>query len=217
VAKGDTSVKSFGIGLGFMFLALGSGCFHSYDRTFVVGAVNPKPSIAIDREVGPVSIEVLQIHDVQTPQVPHWNRPAGSSTYLVGETNLVVKDFQATLRSGFRNAVGRHYREPATGTAKLVLDQADIQLVDIPSMDASQPPDGRFVTIAYKGRWLDSQGNVVSEVSGVAEPRFQGEKGPRHLEDVVEVMYENVLKGLASLRGVPVRADANPMAQPASP
>jgi hypothetical protein len=200
VAEGDDGVKSLGIGLGFLFMAFGSGCFHSYDRTFVVGAVNPKPSIAIGRAVGAVSIDVLQIRDVQTPQVPQWNRPAGSNTYLVGKANLVVKGLQATLRSGFRNAVGSHYREPATGTAKLVLDQADIQLVDIPSMDASQPPDGRFVTIAYKGRWLDSQGNVVSEMSGVAEPRFRGEQGPRHIEDVVEVMYENVFKGLASLQ-----------------
>jgi hypothetical protein len=172
-----------------------SACAHT-PTVFTVGAVNPRPTVAIGGDVGPVSIDLSKIPDAETPPDPDNGRHVWGNTIVVNSAALVIKDLHATLEAGFRNAVASHYSASPEGTTRLVLDSADIQLVDMPSVDGLQPPVGRFLTCAYRGRWLDPQGKLLSEVSGVAQPRFKGEQGPRHLEDVVEVMLENALKPL---------------------
>jgi hypothetical protein len=55
---------------------------------------------------------------------------------------------------------------------------------------------GRFLTIRYRAHWADPNGQVLAEVAGTAQPRNPTDTGARHLEDVVEVMYEKVIDGL---------------------
>jgi hypothetical protein len=53
--------------------------------------------------------------------------------------------------------------------------------------------------------WCKGNGNKVAFFAGVAAPRNPTEPGPRHLEDVVEVIYEEMVQGLEKAQGVETR------------
>lgn len=54
---------------------------------------------------------------------------------------------------------------------------------------------GRFVTLRYRAKWISPEGELIAEVAGAAQPRNPTETGERHLEDVIEVMYERMIDG----------------------
>jgi len=93
------------------------------------------------------------------------------------------------------------YTEDST-TASLLLriDQADIETSNLGQL-------GRFLIIRYKGAWYDQEKNRIASFAGIAQPRNPTETGPRHLEDVVEVMYEQMVAGLEKARGVKTREE----------
>lgn len=64
---------------------------------------------------------------------------------------------------------------------------------------------GGYVIIRYRGSWHGADGSEIAQFAGVAEPRNPTESGPRHLEDVVEVMYEQMVAALEKVQGVKTR------------
>jgi len=145
-----------------------------------VGAVNPRPNVVVAAQAPLVAIDVAKIADVQRPK----GVSQQGTIYL---TNVTITDFRRTLQNGFRNAVGGHYAEQGA-PLKLVLDAADLEFSNLGNL-------GRFLTIRYRARWVDRDGRAVAEVAGTAQPRNPTETGPRHLEDVVEVLYEKLIDG----------------------
>ena len=146
-----------------------------------IGAVNPRPNVVVGAKVTSVGVDLAKISDLQQPKGVS---PKGT-VYL---TSVTIKEFRQTLRNGFRNAVGEHYAE-ASAPLELVLDKTDLEFSNLGDL-------GRFLTIRYRAHWVDADGNTIAEVAGTAQPRNPTETGPRHLEDVVEVMYEKLIDGL---------------------
>jgi hypothetical protein len=153
---------------------VGAGC------SYTLGAVNPKPNVVIARGVGRASLDISTIDDTQKPQ----QDGGGLNMWSVS-----IKQFRTTLEAGFRNAVGSHFADSPEGTTRLVFDSAELRFSNIGDI-------GRFMTIRYKAHWIDPRGNIIAELAGVAQPRNPTETGKRHLEDVVEVLYEQAIEGL---------------------
>jgi hypothetical protein len=154
--------------------SLGAGC------SYTLGAVNPKPNVVVGRSVGRASLDLSAVDDTQRP-----DQDGGAPNMW----KVSVTQFRNTLESGFRNAMGSHYSVEGEGTTRLVFDTAELRFSNLGDL-------GRFLTIRYKAHWLDARGNVVAELAGVAQPRNPTETGKRHLEDVVEVLYEQAIEGL---------------------
>jgi len=173
------SVVVVGLLVGVVALVGSAGC----SATF--GAVNPRPSVVIDPQMGSLALELGQIPDTQKP----------------GDGNLTITNFQTTLTTGFRNMAGANYAAQAK-EAKLVLhiEQAELGRGNLGTL-------GAFLTIRYKAIWSDGAGNQIAAMAGVAQPRNPAETGPRHIEDVVEVMYEEMVAGLEKVQGVKTRTD----------
>jgi hypothetical protein len=162
------------VSLPLVALAL-TGC------SFTMGAVNPRPNVVVGRKVTTLAVDTAKVVDVQEPK---GTSPNGT-IYL---SHVHINEFRTTLENGFRNAVGAHY---ASGTApvKLVFDSADLEFSNLGGL-------GRFLTIRYRAHWETGRGDLIAEVAGTAQPRNPTETGVRHLEDVVEVMYEKLIDGL---------------------
>jgi hypothetical protein len=90
--------------------------------------------------------------------------------------------------NGFHNAVGDKFVDSNQKSLHLVITQTDMEMSNLGNI-------GRFLTIRYRAKWIGADGQLVAEVAGVAEPRNPTETGPRHLEDVIEVMYERMIEG----------------------
>jgi hypothetical protein len=160
----------------FFVVSCLSGC------TATLGAVNPRPNVVIARSVSTVSIDTSKVTDEQEPK--------GQAT--PGTLNMwtvKIKDFRTTLDNGFRNAVGSHFATGTSGHTQLVIDMADLEFSNLGGL-------GRFMTIRYRAHWNDAKGQLLAEVAGTAQPTNPTETGQRHLEDVVEVMYEKMIDGL---------------------
>jgi hypothetical protein len=158
---------------GCVLLTLG-GC------GFTIGAVNPRPNVAVSRKVGTASVDTSKIEDIQHPD--------SEGAAAINLWKVSIKEFRTTLENGFRNAVGSHYASEG-GATRLVFDEAELRFANFADL-------GRFLTIRYRLHWTDARGNVVAELAGVAQPRNPTETGRRHLEDVVEVLYEQAIDGL---------------------
>ncbi len=159
-------------------LATAAGC--ATTRTLV--AVNPRPSVVVDADMGKMALDLGAVPDNQTP----------------GE-GLNVTEYRKTLSAGFHNMVGGNFTDDAKD-AKLVLhiEQSELSRGNIGEL-------GGFIIIRYRARWTDGDGGKIAALAGVAQPRNPTEPGPRHLEDVVEVMYEGMVEGLEKAQGVKVR------------
>ncbi|MFO0668933.1 MAG: hypothetical protein U0235_04785 [Polyangiaceae bacterium] len=138
--------------------------------SMTVNALNPRPNVVVAGDGMPMAIDVGGISD----------------DYEIGRVH--VHEFKKSLTAGFRNAVGDKATTDA-GALRLVVSQVSMELANIGSI-------GQFVTIRYRAKWLDGQGRTVAQVAGVAQPRNPTETGPRHLEDAIEVMVENMIDGL---------------------
>ena len=149
-------------------------------RTF--GLVNPRPRVVVEGETGKVAVDLGKVPDEQVPGV-----------------GLTITDFRQSLMAGFRNMVGASFTEqPKDAKLLLSIELAELSRANIGSI-------GGYIIIRYKGTWYRGNGNKVASLAGVAEPRNPTEPGPRHLEDVVEVMYEEMVQGLEKAQGVKTR------------
>lgn len=151
-------------------------------NTRVFGAVNPRPRVVVGGDAGRYSVDLGTIPDKQTPGA-----------------GLDIVDFRKSLRMGFKNMVGTSYVEaPDTAGMALVIELAELSRANIGQI-------GGYVIIRYRATWLTSKGVKVASLVGVAEPRNPTEPGPRHLEDVIEVMYEEMVDGLERAQGIKTR------------
>ncbi len=160
----------FALALGTLVLMLsGSGC-----SLVSFGAVNPMPP-AVPEVAKTFSLELGQA--VPNDQVLD---------------TIAIRQFHATLRNGFHNAAGdRYVASPEAGSCRLMIDKATLRTENLGNV-------GKFLSITYRARWLDDHGATIVELVGMAQPRERTETRPRHLEDVVEVMYEQLIDALAS-------------------
>jgi hypothetical protein len=150
--------------------------------SMTVGEVHPRPNVIVGGAAGPFALDVgKEVADKQELD------------------NVTVTDFRQTLRNGFRSAVGSRFTEK--GGVRLSIEYAELQMENLGGI-------GRFLAIRYRARWLGPDNGVIAELAGVAQPRNPLETGPRHLEDVVEVMYESLVQGLEREPATPKRPAA---------
>lgn len=152
-----------------------------------VGAVNPRPNVVVPSNSPKYSVDVSRVKD------------------HVELDHVTIERFRTTLSRGFANAVGSKLSTPqAQDSVVLVLDGVEAELSNLGNL-------GRFLTLRFRGRWMTPDNQLIAEFAGVAQPRNPTETGNRHLEDVVEVMYEKVISGLNdTLRQAPAQNNAAP-------
>jgi len=153
--------------------------------SMTVGAVNPRPNVVVPAGGPKYSVDVSRVRD------------------HVELERVTINRFRATLQNGFANAVGSKLSTPQShDSVVLVLDSVEPELSNLGDI-------GRFVTVRFRGRWMTPDDQVIAEFAGVAHPRNPTETGKRHLEDVVEVMYEKIINGLnEAVRSAPASAPA---------
>jgi hypothetical protein len=155
--------------------------------SITVGAVNPRPNVVVPADSPRFSVDVSKVPDtMQFEQV-------------------TLQKFRTTLSRGFANAVGSKLSQPAAhDSVVLVIDSVEPEMSNLGNL-------GRFVTMRFRGRWMSADNRLIAEFAGVAQPRNPTETGKRHIEDVVEVMYEKIISGLDES----VRHGAPPSQRPA--
>ena len=139
------------------------------------GAVNPTPYAQVPDMAKTYSLEVSSAVANDQPL-----------------DTIAIRQFHTTLRNGFQNVAGDRYVAAHTaGACRLVIDSARLGTADLGKV-------GKYLTLKYRARWIDENDVVVAELVGLAQPRDPTETRPRHLEDLVEVMYEQLVDGLAT-------------------
>ncbi len=151
-------------------------------NTRVFATVNPRPRVVVEGEAGKYAVDLGTIPDEQSPG-----------------TGLNVIHFRKSLTSGFQNMLGASYTDQVDG-ANMVLA---IELAELSRANIGQI--GGYIIIRYRATWRTGKGTQVASLVGVAEPRNPTEPGPRHLEDVIEVMYEEMVQGLERAQGIKTR------------
>jgi hypothetical protein len=140
--------------------------------SMTVNAVNPRPNVVVGPHAGTLSLDVASVSD----------------DYEVGRVS--IHQFRKSLTTAFRNAVGDNLAASGDkGSVRLVISSVELELANLGQL-------GQFVTMRYRAKWTSPDGKVLAQVAGVARPRNPTETGPRHLEDAIEVMFENVIEGL---------------------
>lgn len=145
-----------------------------------VGAVNPRPNVVVAADAPRFSLDANRVPDT------------------IELDRVTLQQFRTTLSRGFANAVGSKLSKPeAHDSVVLVLDKVEPEMSNLGNI-------GRFVSMRFRGRWMTPDNRLIAEFAGVAQPRNPTESGKRHIEDVVEVMYERIIGGLddALRRGV---------------
>ena len=137
-----------------------------------VGAVNPRPNVVVAADAPRFSLDANQVPDT------------------IELDRVTLQKFRTTLSRGFANAVGSKLSRPeAHDSVVLVLDKVEPEMSNLGNI-------GRFVSMRFRGRWMTPDNRLIAEFAGVAQPRNPTESGKRHIEDVVEVMYERIIGGL---------------------
>jgi hypothetical protein len=105
-----------------------------------------------------------------------------------------VTDFHGTLARGFYNALGaKATTDPATRPTVLVIDEC--------ALEREQVGYVGVLIARVRGRWLAADGVEVGQFAGRAVPRNGlNSDGRRQLEDLVEVMYEQIIADYAAGR-----------------
>jgi hypothetical protein len=147
-------------------VALTAGC------SVTVGAVNPRPNVVVSADAPRFSLDANQVPDT------------------IELDRVTLQRFRTTLSRGFANAVGSKLSKvEAHDSVVLVLDKVEPEMSNLGNI-------GRFVSMRFRGRWMTPDNKLIAEFAGVAQPRNPTESGKRHIEDVVEVMYERIIGGL---------------------
>ena len=143
-----------------------SGC------SVTVGAVNPRPNVVVAADSPRFSLDVTKVPDT------------------IELDRVTLQKFRTTMSRGFANAVGSKLSQvEAHDSVVLVIDMVEPEMSNLGNI-------GRFVTMRFRGRWMTADNKLIAEFAGVAQPRNPTESGKRHIEDVVEVMYEKIIGGL---------------------
>ena len=136
--------------------------------------------------MGQLALDLTAVPDTQSPA-----------------DGLTIIEFRKTLENGFRNMVGPNLARSAQDAAlTLRIEQAELGRGNIGNL-------GGYVTIRYRAAWLGPNNQKIATLAGMAEPRNPTETGPRHMEDVVEVMYQQIVAGLEKVQGVKTRQSEN--------
>ena len=142
--------------------------------------VNPRPTVAVEDEAGPFGFVLGE--GVKAEQEP--------------SSQVTVYEFRKSLQNGFRNMVGSQWAGKKKARRELRLTQADLEMAKFYGAN--------YITIRYRGGWYERNKKITS-VAGIAQPRNPTETGDRHLEDVIEVMFEQTVAGLERARGFKTR------------
>ena len=150
----------------YLVLTLLGGCSYTYR------SLNPRPQALVSAEYGAISCDVIAVTDTQHPN-----------------GRVTVENFRQSLRTGFQNAAREYFVPPGTaGASTLVIDQADLEVQHVGTIGV--------VTVRVRARWVNSAGQTISEHAGIAAPRNPLSTGQRHIEDTLEVMFEELFLGL---------------------
>jgi hypothetical protein len=104
--------------------------------------------------------------------------------------NIKMMDVRATLARGFYNALGNSAVSGDTQATVLVIDECSFFLEHVGYV--------RVLSARVRGRWLAPDGTQVGTFAGRPVPRNGlANSGQRQLEDLVEVMYEELLHDYA--------------------
>lgn len=165
-----------GVTMAFALSLLAAGCVTN------IRAVNPQPTVAVGGDIGKIS---LDLQDVGDEYKPHFS--------------VKVSEFRQTLENGFQNMAGDAVAQDAQdATLVLKIERTRVERNVMGGV-------GAFLSIKYKCSWYSGSGEKIVSLAGVAKPRNPLETGSRHVEDVVEVMYEQMVAGLEKERGVKTR------------
>ncbi len=109
--------------------------------------------------------------------------------------NIKMMDVRATLARGFYNALGQGAVSDDSGQATvLVIDECAFFLEHVGYVNV--------LSARVRGRWLAPDGTQVGTFAGRPVPRNGlASSGQRQLEDLVEVMYEQLLHDYAESQG----------------
>jgi len=193
MARNPSSLSSLLVRLSVPFLVAGAvvlttGC------SVTVGAVNPRPNVVVAADAPKFSLDANQVPDT------------------IELDRVTLQKFRTTLSRGFANAVGSKLSKPeAHDSVVLVLDKVEPEMSNLGNI-------GRFVSMRFRGRWMTPDNRLIAEFAGVAQPRNPTESGKRHIEDVVEVMYERIIGGLdEALRREPRDNERHPASGVSTP
>ncbi|MDQ3034242.1 MAG: hypothetical protein M3Y87_17670 [Myxococcota bacterium] len=106
-------------------------------------------------------------------------------------SNVRVMEVRSTLARGFHNALGTHATsDRSTGPTVLVIDECAFVLERVGYVGV--------LSARVRGRWLSADGREVGQFAGRPVPRNGfASNGQRQLEDLIEVMYEELLRDYA--------------------
>jgi hypothetical protein len=141
---------------------------------FTVNELNPHPSVAVAGTPTPVSLDVSAVAD--------------AVELGVGAATLSIHQLRRTLDNAFRNAAGSKVAPAGTPSLKLTIDQMVWR--------RETGGFGGAVLIEYRARWTGPDGQLLAEVSGVAETRDPQAEGERRVAGAIEVMFEKMVAGL---------------------
>ena len=134
-----------------------------------VGVVEPFPNVTSVGN-GTYSIDTARVSD-----------------RIVVDGRITLEDVQRSLALGFSNAVGSGYRENGAGDVRLIFERFSVSL-----------DKGAFgiLRITYRAVWKSIDGTVLANASGTALPKNPMQTGDGHWRDVIEVMFEQMVRAL---------------------
>jgi hypothetical protein len=158
-----------------------------------MGVLHPRPTVTVEASDGKLAVDVSQVRDEQSPE----------------DSRLHLTHFRESLTNGFKSLAEDQYTADAkSADLVLKLTEANVEQARIGNI-------GGYIAIRYRGAWQAGDGTKLASLAGVAEPRNPTEtNGQRHLEDVVEVLLEQCVRGLEKVRGVKTRDVNEPAAEP---
>lgn len=108
--------------------------------------------------------------------------------------NIRITDVRATLARGFHNALGAQaVSDRAAQPIVLAIDECSFVLERVGHIGV--------LTARVRGRWLAPDGTQIGSFAGRPVPRNgYASDGQRQLEDLLEVMYEEVIHDFAQTR-----------------
>src|SRR5262249_52900898 len=136
-----------------------------------IHAVDPHPTVVVGANSAKIRLDATAIGDAQK----------------LDGTWYTIEEVKKSLENGLANLAGEKYGPGAKDSMVLKITQLQFGI---------NHALGNFISARYRAKWIGADGQQIAEVAGVAKPRNPFESSPkRHLEDVIEVMYENMVNG----------------------
>lgn len=143
------------------------------DRTVRINAVNPHPRIMVGPQAPRYSIDVSRVQDT------------------IFTERMTIREVQRSLYDGFANALGNKFApQRAPDTITLMLDAV--------GADTARESRRATIGLAYAGRWIAPDGQVITEFSGFAGPADPESTGRKNVESAMAVLLEQCVGHLAA-------------------